>query len=117
MRRSRYKKATLKIEDLFWLAGLLEGEGCFTLSKCGRRKWPRISIQMIDEDVIQKTSKLFNRSYWKTSPPSKAGNKPLYKTHITGRPALHLMGCLFPLLSVRRQNKIKEIKDKFASVV
>ena len=37
-----------------WIAGLLEGEGYFGFSKT--RRFPYVSIEMTDRDVIQRAS-------------------------------------------------------------
>lgn len=39
-----------------WLAGILEGEACFDFA--GDGKYPRIRIEMKDEDVIQRVKDL-----------------------------------------------------------
>lgn len=46
-------------EDVVWLAGLMEGEGCFTMGwnrKSGKMQ-PRIQLQMTDLDVVQRASR------------------------------------------------------------
>ncbi len=35
-----------------WIAGILEGEGCFSFTN----KWPVCFIQMTDEDIVKKIS-------------------------------------------------------------
>ena len=42
-----------------WLAGLLEGDGCFTQTsnRLGGR-WPAVSLAMDDEDVVRRAHKL-----------------------------------------------------------
>ena len=44
----------MKSTELYWLAGLLEGEGCFTPIRESRRGViiPRIQLCMNDKDVI-----------------------------------------------------------------
>lgn len=45
--------------DLQWLAGLLEGEGCFQYNG---KPTPSIVVQMTDKDVINKEQYHKNRS-------------------------------------------------------
>ena len=60
----------VKIIDIAWLAGLLEGEGCFRLDK---GKYPIIRLGMGDEDVVvraaslMKTRVLHCRNMWTTT--------------------------------------------------
>lgn len=102
----------LSKEDLFWMVGLLEGEGCFAWSKSGRKMWPKITIDMTDEDVIVRFSSLIERKYFPR--PAKPPNKKAhYVCAIAGTPAAELMNILLPHMGVRRQKKIREILVKF----
>jgi len=44
--------------ELGWLAGILEGEGCFDLST---NRTPRVRVSMTDEDIVLRVSILFTR--------------------------------------------------------
>lgn len=95
--------------ELCWLAGLLEGEGCFDLKNpmpgAGRPS-ARIRVKMTDLDVIERVSKMWDRSLTK----QKNGNfRDVYYTQIQGLPALNLMMKLRPYMGTRRQSKIDEI--------
>lgn len=41
----------MKDTEAAWLAGILEGEACFDWNR-GSRLWPRLRIEMKDEDII-----------------------------------------------------------------
>lgn len=43
--------------EIIWLAGLLEGEGCFNYR--ADRKQARISVEMTDQDVLERVAGLF----------------------------------------------------------
>ena len=58
--------------DLYWLAGLLEGEGSFMRGPPSRPNMPAIAIQMTDEDVIQRVAQLWAVCY--TAPARRASN-------------------------------------------
>ncbi len=49
--------------ELYWLAGLLEGEGSFLNAPPSAPNKPRISIQMTDLEVIQKVARLLQVNY------------------------------------------------------
>lgn len=48
--------------DLYWLAGILEGEGSFMKGPPSAPNSPVVSCNMTDLDVIEKISKIFNRT-------------------------------------------------------
>lgn len=48
--------------EIAWMAGLLEGEGCFTAEggQRARFRYPRITLGMTDRDVVERASVLFD---------------------------------------------------------
>lgn len=48
---------SMRETDRAWLAGILEGEACFDWNDATKR-YPRIRIEMKDEDVIKRVQKL-----------------------------------------------------------
>jgi len=99
--------------DLAWLAGLLEGEGCFSTPSPGAPC--RIYIQMTDQDVMEKVGRLVNRRVGRNHPPSHRdrGWKPTYRVVINGRPARTWMLRLYPFMGARRREKIDQILQNF----
>ena len=47
---------------LYWLAGILEGEGSFMKGVPSNPNSPRIAIQMTDKDVLEKVAAIFKVS-------------------------------------------------------
>lgn len=45
-------------EEAAWLAGILEGEGCFDFNNGNNHQYPRIRIEMRDKDVIERVAVL-----------------------------------------------------------
>lgn len=104
------------VNDLYWLAGLLEGEGYFHIY--GRNtKWPhpRIQLQMTDEDVVKRAAILFGGNKVRKLNPASNGYQHTYRTEVAGRPAAHLMVQLKPIMGKRRRNKIDEILQEWLS--
>ena len=91
---------TMKVKDIAWLGGLLEGEGCFSLKK---DKYPRISLAMTDEDVIVKAASLMKIK------TMVYHHKNVWSFHIHGSYAIQWMMTLYPLLSKRRREKVASI--------
>jgi hypothetical protein len=99
-------------DQFHWLAGILEGEGSFIAGPPCSPNCPRISIQMTDEDVIEKVAKIFGRKYHLTK-SAKSHYKPCFALALTGRRAVDLMRELRPLMSSRRRAQIDKSIDSY----
>lgn len=86
--------------DLFWLAGLLEGEGTFHLQ---RGKYIHMAFSSIDKDVVERVAALWNSGIGHSFTQA---NKKIYKTTLTGRRAKPWLELLKPLMGIRRQTQI-----------
>jgi len=93
-------------ENLCWLAGLLEGEGCFNWSKAGS---PLISIAMTDLDVIEKVRDLIHPTAQIYSVQKNDKCKVIYRFKTYGINSIEWMKLLYPLMGLRRREKITEI--------
>lgn len=93
-------------DRLFWLVGLLEGEGSFLVGPPSDPTRPRISIQMTDEDVIQQVAKLFGRTYYKCGNRSPNSWKDSYAVKVRGAKAVEIMRQIRPYMSARRKAQI-----------
>lgn len=107
MKKIYYNPKNIGIYKLYWLVGILEGEGCFSYD-CS----PGIKVGMTDKDIIQKISKIFNR---KMRGPYKYKNnkKEVYYTEIFGISAIEWMKAIYPLMGKRRKNMIRKILNRF----
>lgn len=92
--------------DLHWLAGYLDGEGCFTVTAC-KYHYPKITVEATDKDTITKVANLFGNSVY--GPKSHGKHQQTWYTATVGKHACGWMQTLYPLLSTRRQNKIRSI--------
>jgi len=99
------------LSDLVWLAGLIEGDGHFSLTE-GR---PIVGISMKDEDVIDRLAKMWETSYSKET-PRKKGWSPVFKCSISGKKALVWMRTMLPYLGARRSEKVKRICHDFEKI-
>lgn len=88
-------------DDLLWLAGLAEGEGCFDLHK-GRS--PRIRIAMTDRDVVGRAATLMGCSVRLSLRP--APHAAMFHAEIQGERAAVLMESLLPFMGARRSARI-----------
>ncbi len=89
--------------EIAWLAGLLEGEGCFSY-QCS----PGIRIGLTDKDIVERVAN--NLGHHIRGPYKyRINNKPVYYTEIWGSAAIGWMMTLYDFLGERRKQKIKEI--------
>ena len=102
----------MKTEDFYWLVGLLEGEGCFGITPPRRYKgstyrYPKIVVQMTDEDVVRRIAGLFSTRYCQLA--RKPPHKNVFSCAISGARAADLMRELLPYMGERRRRRIDEI--------
>ena len=99
--------------DLYWLAGLLEGEGSFLPGSPSAPHRPTIQLEMIDEDVMARVGRLVGpkvitckarRPEWSAS----------YAIRIRGAEAVAWMRALRPLLGRRRQVQVERALRTYA---
>jgi hypothetical protein len=90
---------------LFWLAGVLEGEGSFLRPIPSDPRRPIISCRMTDRDAVERVAAVFGTTV-------QANNKGRHRTEfaavVKGARAVELMGVLRPMMSCRRQDAIGE---------
>ena len=108
---------TLAREDAAWLAGLLDGEGCFD----SPRGNARIRVKMTDADVVLRAARLMRaRVHAETTRlPGYpvVTRKPTYTAQITGTPAVLVMQEILPWLGARRTAKVTGIVIAHAAKV
>ena len=99
---------TISKEDLYWLAGLLEGEGCFYWAK---NNSPLISLAMTDLDIVEKVRDIIhpNGSIGRVERTEK--HKVIYRFKTYGGNSIEWMKLLYPLMGIRRREKISQILD------
>ncbi len=101
------------VNNIYWLAGLLDGEGCF--QKCsGRNKnvqtSVRIRLEMTDFDIVERAAKLLNvPSITRRVKHHVRPTKPSWYICLAGKQASSWMMTLYSLLSKRRQAKIRDL--------
>ena len=86
---------TIKMKDIIWLAGLLEGEGWFGLH---HKKYPSISIAMTDEDVIIRVAALIKSNIYR--------QRNAWVAQVSGTYAIGWMMTLYTLLGKRRRSAV-----------
>ena len=91
---------------VYWLAGILEGEGSFLAGPPSAPSCPAIRLPMTDPDIVVRVARLFQRAAVATR-PRQSHHKTAHVTTIKGAGAALLMQWLAPLLSPRRNRQIE----------
>jgi len=104
----------MNTNEICWLAGLLEGEGCFSLKsyKGGRYGYPRIQINMNDRDVIERVASMIGANVlgpYGCNRTDVANAQPYFAVCIQGKRAAEIMAMVRPYMMARRAAKIDEI--------
>lgn len=91
-------------DDIVWLAGLLEGEGCFDLHKGVS---PRVRLTMTDRDVVGRAASLFGSTARLTL--RAAPTRSTWHAEKQGEAAAQIMAAVLPYMGARRSAKIAEV--------
>jgi len=101
----------ISLNDLYWSAGFLEGEGSFM--KCGVGTIV-VSASQVQKEPLDRLYKLFGGGMNVFSRKEVKGNI-YHRWQIYGPKAEVLMKMLFPIMSPRRQNQITAVLAWYAS--
>jgi hypothetical protein len=92
-----------------WVAGVLEGDGCFTH---GSKQTPQVALQMRDEDVVRRVHQLtgvghVNGPYVNTG----HGSSPYYRWAVAVKPdVVFVIDRVLPWLGDRRRARALELR-------
>jgi hypothetical protein len=110
------------VADFMWLAGWLEGEGCFQLVQVRKKDRPtnrlytqiKITARSVDLDTLERVQRIVGGVI--NGPYEYVGNQPLWHWSFNSRAeALNLMRRLHPHMSQRRRVKIADILNQALS--
>jgi hypothetical protein len=108
----------MKKYDLYWLAGILEGEGSFMKGPPSSPRLPIIQMSMTDEDIVAKVANLFGVNYSAISVKRSNDNdwKIPYLVRLRGKKAFDLMEKIKPLMGIRRQEQITKAMSSYSAM-
>ena len=99
-----------------WLAGFLEGDGCFGIKKQQTKNptqpslRPYLSVQVVDQQLLEFIASLLETNVGTYTHPKHDTYKTVYRTALSNRDKLRwLLPKLMPFLSKRRQSKVHEL--------
>lgn len=98
----------IPLSDLYWLAGILEGEGHFTALSNGRgpKRYPLIQLDMQDADVVNRAATIMDARNVRAVRHA-AARRESYRFWICGPNAVGWMMTLYILLGMRRREAIR----------
>lgn len=110
------------MRSIEWLAGLLEGEGCFTQKHNGSGTGyttPNVEVAMTDRDVILAAKELFESVGGRTintAVRSLPSGKECVHVRVSGLPAVRIMHAVLPFMGERRTQAIRSIIKEWKPV-
>ena len=108
----------IETNTLYWIAGILEGEGSFGMTFRGKRKRhgrrePSIGMNTTDLDIALRVSELLQAAVKKPRLTSPISKKPSYEVRVIGAKAAGWMMTLYLLLGVRRREQIRKVMTEW----
>ena len=103
--------------DLYWLAGLLEGEGHFHVHRYQRRsgsfyECAYLRLEMGDRDIVERARDLLGGiGSICAIRPKNPKHSTMYAWTIYHRNAENLLIAILPLMGERRQQQISKVLD------
>lgn len=93
-----------QVSDIHWLAGFLDGEGCFQFHK------NRCVIQTVQKDAwpLMKAHRIAGGTFYRVRNDRFGKQRLYFMLSMTGKRAAGVMMTLYSLLSPRRQRKIAD---------
>ena len=98
----------MELCDLYWLAGILEGEGTFVSGPPSQPNSPIARISMTDLDTVTRAAGLLERAVTPVR-ARKPHYKPVFNTQIKGAEAVALMMAVGPILGPDRTRQIDRV--------
>ena len=94
--------------EIAWVAGILEGEGCWTHRNARTHWW--IAVRMTDKDIIDRLEAVTGVGQISPARPQKSNYKMAWAWQVSVQPHREwLTTIVWPWLGERRRAKIREL--------
>ncbi len=98
-------------EEAAWLAGVLEGEGCFDLNR-GDSRYPRVRVEMTDRDIIVRIKALVGGGSILEKPGKQVQHSTTYNLQIAAMAQVQkLFEAILPWMGIRRGKQIRLLME------
>ena len=110
-----YYTGRIKDERMrYWLAGLVDGEGCMTVLRTtsphgsGESYPPVLQVRMCDDGPIHRCAEItgLGTASPRQDPPSQGGQRGSYQWRLSARNAADVAGEIYPYLLVKRKQAL-----------
>ena len=112
MTKTRIKSSPLddhaEHSDVIWLAGLLEGEGCFGNWQ-GVRRYGMVNVETTDCDIADRAGRLMGGVVRNAKHRGPWSRKTMWKVCVYGYRARRIMEEILPYMGTRRSKTISEL--------
>jgi hypothetical protein len=100
-------------DELYWLAGWLEGEGSFVAPPPSSPRLPRVAFDSCDRDVVEEAARLLRVAVSKKGDArtKQRGWSTVWRGLSNGGRAVTLMRAIHPMVSQRRSGQITHALD------
>lgn len=107
-------------QEIAWLAGILEGEGCFAIRSVRGYPSGNVSMQSTDEDIVMRVYAAVEFRGQMSGPHMYASQtfakKPHWRWHCTKKEdIIAICQTLYPFMGIRRREAITKLLDSFPS--
>jgi len=92
----------IRMIDLGWTAGFLEGEGSFW----AQHHIPCVTASQVQREPLERLEMLYGGRIYRMRNFSKKSEQPIHRWQVSGAQGRGLMMTLYPLMSPRRQGQI-----------
>jgi hypothetical protein len=109
-------RVDLSEADIAWVAGILEGEGCWTRKRNGSRWW--IAVRMTDKDIIDRLAQVTGVGRISQDRPRRPHHKMAWAWLVMARPHREWLTVqVWPRMGERRARRIEEVWPEVRAVV
>ena len=99
-------------EELYWLAGILEGEGTFYSNRKKYGAQPIIRLCMTDKDIVERVSKLWGDKAIHKIVSHNPMHKDQWSVKLCGQECSEWLIILRPIMGIRRSQRIDEMIEE-----
>ena len=100
---------SLEKEDIYWLAGLYEGEGCLHIKYTGAQVQGVLTVVSTDKDILDKLISIFPLFKITGKPRVQEHRKDQWTIWLRKGDYIYAFCCMvYPMLGKRRQEKMEE---------
>lgn len=107
-------------KDIYWMAGLFDGEGSISIKKRTNGKsdkmytYVQLDLQSSDEDIVERLLRISQIGAIHEIKRKTSTGKTMYGWNVgRKKDVIRFLTAIYPIMSLRRQAKIKEVVELF----